>query len=100
MLWVKILQVMERGKKPWTTVKVYIEYVTKNSYIKTKNQMNPNYSMSIKEKMMKLQVINKILNPTVNSQIMHSNMHSVEKSISHVPFLKMPLRMHCTKTRT
>lgn len=38
MLWVKkILQVMEReGKKPWTTVKVYIEYVTKNSYIKDK----------------------------------------------------------------
>lgn len=49
------------------------------------------------EKIMELQVIKKTLNPT-NSQIMHSNMHSFEKFISHVPFLKMPLRMYSTGT--
>lgn len=64
-----------------------------------KNQNDLNGILRIK-KTVELQIMKKILFPKGNSQITLLNMQSPENFISHVPFLKKPLRMHYTRTRT
>lgn len=65
-----------------------------------KNQNGFNCFIRIK-KIMELQIMKKILYPKKSSsQIILLNLHGLKNFISHVPFLKKPLRKYYTWTET